>query len=160
KAFGIIVTSNKIAADTVALVEDTPITAANVSVDAADHAEILATTTIDAVATIKNDYGASVVANWAKNLLGDYAFTTQSGTRTVHGGDLVYIDAAQGGLKEGAVYRYNGPDGASVDFSALDEADWSEYKATEIIDTLTGLFPSLAGGSATGAAGLIVLNEV
>src|SRR5690606_18839513 len=29
KAFGIIVTSNKIAADTVALVEDTPITAAN-----------------------------------------------------------------------------------------------------------------------------------
>ncbi|MGB3645615.1 MAG: LEPR-XLL domain-containing protein, partial [Mesorhizobium sp.] len=170
KAFGFILALNKIASESSAVIDNSGAAAAQVkgpaiTVSSADDAAITAEGNVLALAEIKNDYGASIVANLINSALGSYQFTTKSGSQTVHKGDLVYIDDATGldGPAEGEKWVYNGPDGATVDLSGIDFSDgnWSKFIAEDIVNWINdNLVPSLAGGDAIAAGGIATLNSI
>ena len=79
-----------------------------VSIVAADDAEISSTTTMYAEVSPTNDAGAGILNRWAGSLLDDYAYTTNSGTKSLVFGDRVlladdyYAPAFEVGALDGA----------------------------------------------------------
>jgi hypothetical protein len=80
---------------------------------AQDQAAIDADTRMIASATTTNDAGASLLNNFVGSLLGEYQYTTRSGSRRCSPGDQVRLaDDYAGGGAAGQVYRYKGTAGS------------------------------------------------
>ena len=94
----------------------------DVSVSASDDAAIDAHTTLYASVSPTNDAGAGILNKLAGALLGEYQFTSHSGTRLVHFGDKVRTD-------DGTVYQYMGEDDdAHLDETTQDYTDFGYWK--------------------------------
>ncbi|KMO27897.1 LEPR-XLL domain-containing protein, partial [Methylobacterium aquaticum] len=86
---------------------------AGVAVSAKDQAEIAATTSVGASATATKAGDVTGATKAADQLLGEYDFTTASGTRTVHFGQKIrlgtgWTPTGAGKGEAGAVYQYMG----------------------------------------------------
>ena len=83
-AAAIIIASSMVNATAAATIARTPVTAtAGVTVTAADDAAIASDTSLQAEVAPTNDLGAGILNRFVGQILGEYQFTTHSGTRLV-----------------------------------------------------------------------------
>jgi len=155
----------------------------NVTVTASDRATIEASTSLKAGVSKTNDAGAGIINNWAGDKLADYQFTSKSGTRQVHFGDLLRVaddwtapaTAVQPGLDlRGRVLQYMGTDaGALLNLATQDFTDYALWKLLspsvlippKVASTSLTLVSKLANmpaltGAANGYYGIIAFNEL
>ena len=166
-----ILASNMVATDARAYIDnsDTINAGGDVTVLANDEASIRAVTEMVTSSRETNDVGVGILSNLANTLLGDYQFTSNSGTQDLVFGDNVRLasDFAGTGTPE-AVYRFMGDakTGADLGSEVYDPnlGFWQEIDVTNVVPD--GIFKALrtafgiTGGTAKSRYALVVRNDV
>ena len=124
---GAVLSDNQILTSVTAYVDNTHASAATVtsaaaaSVLATDHATITTSTTMTALGTPASSAPSDDYASLA---MSSYKFTNKSGTQTLHFGDQVAVQGADGTI---TVYRYLGTTAANVDLGSLTDATKAKH---------------------------------
>jgi hypothetical protein len=126
-AVGVVLSSNKVNSSATAYIDNSGLApsldpdihvSGKVDVIAADTAEITANSSLKAISTVTNDFGASAIADFADSLINNYQYTTESGERYVDPGEKVRVgESHTGGGRAGSIFSYEGP---GVDFMHTD----------------------------------------
>ncbi|WP_343068688.1 LEPR-XLL domain-containing protein [Methylorubrum zatmanii] len=142
----------------------------DVTVSAVDSVGIAAETAVAASATVEKTGSVSGVGKSAEALLGEYTYTTASGSRQVKFGQKIRLsDSWAGKGEKGAVYQYMGTDfDAALDLGSttdpkLDFSDfalWKKLDASNVVAGATSAKPPAAKLSATGLGGVFSRNDV
>ncbi|WP_373318376.1 beta strand repeat-containing protein, partial [Methylobacterium haplocladii] len=146
----------------------------DVTVSAVDSVSIDAETAVAATATAEKTGDVGGVSKGAEALLGEYTYTTASGTRQVKFGEKIRLSDTWAGAatrgEKGAVYQYMGTDfAAAVDLGSTTDANlnfadfalWKKLDATNVVsDTTTGGAAPTGKMSATGLGGIFARNDV
>ncbi|MGB0964662.1 MAG: LEPR-XLL domain-containing protein, partial [Litorivicinus sp.] len=160
KAFGFGLTSNLIASSTTANIA---LASAGQRIDAAGAVRVEATNTsdIDAASTVRNvvkpqsgnNAGISLVDRLIEDVLGDYDYSSVSGTQTLDNGNLVRIASTHGaGGTAGTLYRYVGADGQSIDLS---QVNYPAYDAAIDLDAVLPVSTTIAGVTALALGSVV-----
>ncbi len=177
---GLLIAKNMVNIETSAIVENTgaskgTVTAGGaVTVSTEELAEINADTFMRQLTQSVNDFGLSAFAGLISAALTEYAYTTNSGTRTLYDGELVRVaDTYELGGNAGSVYTWVGGDdlndtGTSVVLGAENYADTTRWLRVYIDEALTFLDKYayawggfLSGGADGQGVGLVfVSNDV
>jgi hypothetical protein len=139
---------------------------AGIVVEARDAAGISAESAMGTTAKRTNDLGAGLINNLVNQLRGEYRYTSNSGTRTLHFGDLVRVADDYGDDAAGNLYQYMGTSEArhlgAEDY--LDFEYWKEITETNLIPgsvaTVALKSFGLDAGSSKSYYAMVTRNDV
>ncbi len=176
KSVGAVVASNMVNSDVMASIEfgvgitevNRTITAGgSLSTLANDSAAVTADTTLLSDSTTTNDAGTSLVNGLINDLIGQYDFSSHSGSQPMKFRDLVRVASDHslpiGAIDEdafeaGAVYRYLGTP-ATVNLATADYSDYGTWVKLDAFNTIgSGL--NFTNSDSLGIGGLVVRNDV
>ena len=133
-----------------------------VTVSATDNASIDAHSKVAVSATSQNNLNA-VKGILSTFFPSTYQYTTASGTQVLRTGDRVRLGASYaGGGDTGAVYKYTGSNGVSLDLGMTNYSTGPWHKITGGDDDIADLFPNIGNLTASDAealGGLVVVND-
>ncbi|QOV24151.1 DUF4347 domain-containing protein [Anabaenopsis elenkinii] len=132
----------------------------SIDIASLDKSHINADTKVIASSNTSNDGGVGIRNNLGKQLLEEYKYTSNSGSKQLKFGDQVRLarDYAEDKGIAGQVYQYMGT-AATIDLGTQDYTNYALWKALNNINILpAGL--NISDSDAMGVGGLVVRNDV